>query len=80
MSKQQISPSDRPADIFWSSPDDALLDREVIASVVGYSTRWLRTLANEGRGPKCIRLPGRMLYQKRAVLEWLATFENGGGK
>jgi len=60
---------------FWASPDDALVSREAVAAVLNYTPRWLHSLGVAGDGPPFIRLPGRCLYRKRAVLAWLEHFE-----
>lgn len=65
---------------FWASHADALLTRDIVGAALSYSPRWLRSLANRGFGPPCIRLPGQCLYRKRDVLQWLKRFEQGAVK
>jgi hypothetical protein len=59
---------------FWSLPDDAMVDRDTAAAALYLSKASLNAYAIQGNGPPYLgRGRGRnTLYQKKAVLDWLA--------
>lgn len=61
-------------DLFWSAPDEALLDRKTVAAGLSRSTGWLELRARKGDGPIFLKVgTHRVLYKKGDVLAW---FEN----
>lgn len=56
--------------LFWSAPDDALLDRKTVAAGLNLSAITLEIYAVKGGGPAYIKRGRRVLYVKRDALAW----------
>lgn len=52
-------------------PPDALLTRNQLAPLTGYSVEAFKKWARIGRGPKVTRVEGRPRYRARDVMSWL---------
>lgn len=57
--------------VFWTVPDDALLDRRTVAAGIGYSTKWVEMRACYGGFIPFIKRGNKCLYRKGDVLAWL---------
>jgi hypothetical protein len=64
-----------PVILFWTAPDEALFPSSVIASVRNVSVALLERERWQNTGPKSIKLGGRVLYRKAAVLDWIRQQE-----
>ena len=56
--------------LFWSAPDDALLDRKTIAAGLSLSPTTLEIYAVKGGGPTYIKRGQHVRYTKRDALAW----------
>mgnify|MGYP002737702915 CR=1 FL=1 len=57
--------------VFWTVPDDALLDRKTVAAGIGRSTKWVELKACTGGFVEFIKSGNKCLYRKGDVLAWL---------
>lgn len=57
--------------LFWSSPDNALMPRDVVAAGISCSVSQLELLAMKGGGPTYYKFKRRCLYRKGDVIAWL---------
>ena len=64
-----------PVILFWTAPDEALFPSSVIASVRNVSVALLERERWQNTGPTSIKLGGRVLYRKAAVLDWIRQQE-----
>jgi predicted DNA-binding transcriptional regulator AlpA len=60
------------------SPDDLLLIGEV-ATLTRRSESTLRWLRHRGEGPPGFRMGRRVVFRRRAVIEWIAEQERASG-
>jgi len=56
--------------LFWSAPDDALLNRKTVAAGLSLSPVTLEIYAVKGGGPVYIKRGQHVRYVKRDVLAW----------
>jgi hypothetical protein len=61
--------------LFWTAPDEALFPSSVIARVRSVSVALLERERWQQTGPKALKLGGRVLYRKAAVLDWIRQQE-----
>ncbi len=61
---------------FWRAPPEALFPSKVIAQVRHVSTALLERERWERKGPRHLKVGGRVLYRKGDVLAWIE--ENAG--
>jgi hypothetical protein len=57
--------------IFWAAPDSAMFPPPVIAKVRNVSRQLLERERWLASGPPYLKIRGRVLYQKGALLEWM---------
>ncbi len=60
---------------FWKLPEDAFVDREIVAATFFVTVVSMDAYATNGGGPKYTRIGRRALYRKGDVLDWAG--ENG---
>jgi hypothetical protein len=54
---------------------DQLLDDTVLSTWTGRTRGWFAKARMSGNGPPFIKIGRKVLYRRRAVLEWLAECE-----
>jgi hypothetical protein len=59
--------------MFWISPEEAFFGQEVIAPVSNKSIKTLESDRWRGAGIPYRKIGGRVLYQKRDVINWLES-------
>ncbi len=59
--------------IFWSAPVEAFFSQETVAPVVDCRTKTLECNRWRGKGIPFRKVNGRVLYQKRDVINWLES-------
>lgn len=59
--------------VFWTVPNEALLDRKTVAAGIGRSRKWLELKACSGGFVGFIKSGNKCLYRKGEVLAWLET-------
>ena len=64
-----------PILVFWTAPDEALFPPPVIAAVRNVSVALLDRERWQNTGTKSLKLGGRVLYRKAAVLDWIKQNE-----
>lgn len=71
--KGSMAATDVPFDAseFWRADDEACFTRSQIATVVKFSVSALEQWALKGCGPVMLKIGRRVLYKKKAVLEWM---------
>lgn len=72
---------------FWQSPDEAYFDQGTVAPVIGCMPKTLERDRWRGQGIPFRKVGGRVLYQKKDVIQWLnshalvtstSEYEKGG--
>ena len=58
---------------FWLAHPEALFDVQEIMALLGYSRYWFWKTRQKGTGIKCIKLPRKIVYKKKDVIEWLES-------
>lgn len=56
---------------FWHADDNAYFTRKQVATVIHYSVSALEQWAVKGGGPVMVKMGRKVLYQKKAVLDWV---------
>lgn len=57
--------------VFWTVPNEALLDRRTVAAGIGRSTKWIEMRACYGGFVDFIKAGNKCLYRKSDVIAWL---------
>ena len=74
--KQRNRPAPTQAELiqlFWSAPDEALLNRKTVAAGLSLSPITLEIYAVKGGGPPYVKRGQNVLYTKKDVLAWHAA-------
>ncbi len=56
---------------------DGRMDRKNAAAYVGCSVKTLAMYATQGKGPKYVRLGGKVFYYKQDLDDWIASHPRG---
>jgi len=71
----QQKPDSELVQIFWVAPMEAFFGQETIAPVTNKSIKTLESNRWRGFGIPYRKIGGRVLYQKRDVIDWLESHE-----
>ena len=63
----------RPIPDLGQMPDDAILDRNQVSAVSGFTVQALKLWAKQGRGPRITVVEGRPRYRVRDTREWIGA-------
>lgn len=61
--------------IFWNAPLDTYFDQFIVAPVIGKTTKTLECDRWKKSGIPFRKVGGRVLYQKRDVVNWLESHD-----
>lgn len=74
MSSVASAPANRrPVPDLGRLPDDALLDRNQVSALSGFTVQALKQWAVQGRGPRITVVEGRPRYRVRDTREWIGA-------
>jgi hypothetical protein len=67
--------SEQLLNFFWEASNNCYFTDETVALVLCLEKQTMAKYRCEGKGPKFLKLNGRILYRKQDVLEFVNTFE-----
>jgi hypothetical protein len=69
--KKAEAVSYREVSRFWTSPDEALFNQEIVAAALDVSSAYLERGRWAGYGPEYLKVGRLVRYRKKSVLDWL---------